>query len=182
MQYQALVLLFTLLICPTVGHSQPTCDAPALSDAEVTDAVETARATRTDLPSLFPKYRSSVRKRGCYYTYIEFPIPEELHANNIFTLNQHGAIVDVIASARMSGMECPSREFTESELAEIVRAEREKRSDLPPPFENFRPYVERLRCLYLYFEHKVPQQRGDYQVFTIDPLGGLMEFSRNEPY
>ncbi len=79
-------------------------------------------------------------------------------------------------------MNCPSKVFTENELAEIVRAEREKRRDLPPLFENFRRRVDRLRCLYLYFEHKVPEQRGDYQVFTIDPFGKLMEFSRSQPY
>ena len=44
LQGRILAVLFTLLLCPAVSHTQPTCDAPALSDAEVTSAIEAARA------------------------------------------------------------------------------------------------------------------------------------------
>ena len=135
-----------------------------------------------DLPSPFAEYRWSVKRRGCYYVYLESSLPEAPDSNHMITLNPHGAIVDIQARGRLSELECSSKVFSEAELAEIIRSEREKRSDLPPPFENFRLQVSRLRCLYLYFEHKIPEQRGDYQVFTIDPLGELMEFSRSEPY
>ena len=182
MQSRAVVILFMLLMFPAVSHSQPICDAPALSDTEVKGAIDRARATRTDLPAPFPQYRWSVKKRGCYYVYVEYSLPETPDSNHMITLNQHGAVVDAGARGRSSKLNCPSKVFTENELAEIVHAEREKRRDLPPLFENFRSRVDRLRCLYLYFEHKVPEQRGDYQVFTIDPFGKLMEFSRSQPY
>ena len=182
MQSQALVVLFTLLMFPAVSHSQSACDAPPLSDDGVKAAIDTARATRTDLPSPFAESRWSVKRRGCYYVFLEVSLPEAPDSNHMITLDPHGAIVDVQAGSRSSQLECPSKVFSETELAEIIRSEREKRSDLPAPFENFRLQVSRMRCLYLYFEHKVPEQRGDYQVFTIDPLGAVMEFSRSEPY
>ncbi len=165
-----------------MGHLQPTCDAPPLSDAEVKGAIDRARATRTDLLAPFPEYRSSVKKRGCYYVYIEYRLPEAPDSNHIITLNQHGAIVDMQAGRSSFKLQCPSKVFTENELAEILRTELGKRGDLPPPLENVRTRVDRLRCLYLYFEHNVPEQRGDYQVFTIDPFGELMWFSRSQPY
>ena len=177
-----LVVLFTLLIFQTVVHAQPICGAPALSDAEVKNAIDTARTTGTDLPLPFPEYRWSVKQRDCYYVYTEFQIPEAVDSNNTITLNQHGAIVDARARGRSGEMACPDRVFSQDELAQIIRTERGKRGDLPSLFEDFRPQVERLRCLYLYFEHKVPEQRGDYQVFTIDSFGELMEFSRSQPY
>ena len=182
MHNRVLVALFTLLLFPAVAHSQPACDAPPLSDDGVKAAIGRARATRADLPPPFEDYRWSVKRRGCYYVYIEFSLPETVDSNHMITLNQHGAVVDIQARGQANQLECPSKVFSETELAEIIRSEREKRSDLPAPFENFRLQVSRLRCLYLYFEHKVPEQRGDYQVFTIDPLGAVMEFSRSEPY
>lgn len=179
---RALAVLLTLCVGSAACNAQPICDVPALSDVDVKSAIDAARADRADLPPTFPDYRWSVKQRGCYYVYIEFQLPEAADANHMITLNQHGAIVDVRARGRTSELECPSNEFTDDELAEIVRAERKKRADLPPPFDDFRPQVERLRCLYLYFEHRVPEQRGDYHVFTIDPFGELMEFSRSKPY
>lgn len=182
MQSSALFLLFTMLVFPVASFSQPACDAPALSDAEVKAAIDRARTTSADLPIPFPEYRWSVKTRGCYYVYVEFGLPEAPDANHMITLNREGAIVDIRARGQSRGLTCPDKVFTDYELAEIISTERAKRSDLPPLFENFRSQVERLRCLYLYFEHKVPEQRGDYQVFTIDPLGELMEFSRSQPY
>lgn len=182
MQIRTVLILFMLLILPAVGHSQPTCSATALSDAKVKSAIDKARTARADLPAPFSEYRWSVKKRGCYYVYIEYSLPAAPESNHMITLNQHGAIVDMRAGGESIKLECPSKVFTENELAEIVRTEREKRSDLPPVFENVRLRVDRLRCLYLYFEHNVPEQRGDYNVFTIDPLGELMEFSRSQPY
>ena len=30
--------------------------------------------------------------------------------------------------------------------------------------------------------YRLPEKRGDFQAFTIDPLGELMEFYRSQPY
>lgn len=182
MSGRCLLTLFILLIFQTPIHAQPICGVPALSDAEVKAAIDTARATGTNLPTPFAEYRWSVKKRNCYYVYTEFRIPESVDSNNTITLNQLGMVVDARARGRSSEMACPGRAFSQEELAQIIRSEREKRSDLPSLFEDFRTQVERLRCLYLYFEHKLPEQRGDYQVFTIDSFGELMEFSRSQPY
>jgi hypothetical protein len=57
-------------------------------------------------------------------------------------------------------MKCPEKSFTESELAEIIRNERKRRGDLPNPFAKQRTRVERLRCLYLFFEYNVLERRG----------------------
>lgn len=87
-----------------------------------------------------------------------------------------------LSLAQGETLKCPDKVFTESELAEIVKKEREKRQDLPPPFPNYKTRVERLRCMYLYFEYALPETRGNYQVFTIDPYGELMDFSLSKPY
>ena len=40
----------------------------------------------------------------------------------------------------------------------------------------------RERCLYMYFEYAVPERRGDYLAFTLDPLGEVMDVYRSKPY
>jgi hypothetical protein len=168
---------------PTLGYAQPACDARPLSDQQITEIVQKERATRTDLPRPFPKYRSLIRREGCHYVYIEYGLPEAPEHNQIFKLNQHGAIVDVQAGGQaVASMKCPDKVLTAGALADIVKKERARRSDLPAPFPAQKTRVERLRCLYLYFEYALPERRGDFQVFTIDPFGELMDFSRSQPY
>lgn len=180
---RVLVILFALMILSDLGYSQPTCVAPVLSDQQVKDTIDKERAERTDLPKSFPEYRWEVRREGCHYIYAEYGLPEAPEYNNIFRLNQYGVIVDVQSSGEILNLlKCPDRVFTESELSEIIKNERKNRKDLPPEFPNYRTRVHRLRCLYLYFEYNLPEKRGDYQVFTIDPFGELMGFSRSEPY
>jgi len=53
---------------------------------------------------------------------------------------------------------------------------------LPSALPHYRTRIERRRCLYLYIEYALPERKGDYQVFTIDPFGELMEFARRDPY
>jgi len=178
---RAVSILLMLLIYPAVGHSQPTCDAPALSDAEVKSAIDRARATRADLPAPFVEYQWSVKKRGCYYVYIEFPIPAVMDSNHMITLNQHGTIVNVLAQGQLVKLQCPDKVFTENELAEIIRTEREKRVDLPPPFTSYEVLVQRLGCLYFYTEYTSPEIRKNYKAFKIDPYGELMEFFLSQP-
>lgn len=179
---RVLVLLLALVMLPVMAYPQTTCVAPVLSDKQVKDIIDKERAARTDLPVPFPKYRWIVRKQGCHYVYIEYGLPEAPEYNQIFKLNQYGAVVDAQTGGEASSLKCSGKVFTESELAEIIKKEREKRSDLPSPFPNYKVRVDRLRCLYLYFEYALPETRGNYQVFTIDPFGELMEFSRSQPY
>ena len=134
-------------------------------------------------PTGFDEATWSIRRERNHYVVVENAVPEQPHHRNLFKLNRRGVIVDVIARDRFNTpVNCPERVFTESELAEIVRKERATRDDVPPLFEKYRVRVSRLRCLYLYFEYRQPERRGDYQVFTIDPEGEVMEFSRSEPY
>jgi hypothetical protein len=177
------VLLSALVMQPAVSYSQSPCVAPALSDAQVKNVIDKERATRTDLPAPFAESRWSVRRQGCHYVFMETSVPEVLDGGRIFKLNQHGVIVDVqIGNSNVSTLKCPERTFSESELADIVKDARGKSRDLPPPFPNHRIRVDRVRCLYLYFEYAIPERRGDFQVFTIDPLGELMDVFRSQPY
>jgi hypothetical protein len=172
------VLLVLILSPATVMSQTPDCAGQVLTDQQVKELVTKARSTRTDLPAPFTQARTSLTRSGCYYTYIEFGLPETPHRTNIFKLDAHGNIVDIQPGTPT----CPEKTFTEAELGEIVKNERTKRTDLPPPLPNARIRVERLRCLYLYFEYAVPESRGNYQVFTIDPLGGVMDVQRPDPY
>lgn len=181
----ALVLLSALLMFPAWGYQEePACDAPALSEQAVKNIIEKERAARTDLPAPFPEFRWEVRREGCYYVYLEYAIPEVFHQVNIFRLNQNGVIVDVgpeeVPPPGRGQLKCPDKVLTESELAEVVRKERGKRRNIPPPFANQETRVERVRCLYLYFEYAVPKKKGHYQVFTIDPLGEVMDVQRGK--
>jgi hypothetical protein len=146
-----------------------------LSDQQVKDVIDTERTTRTDLPAAFPKYEWSVRRQGCYYIYFEYGLPKAIHKEQIFKLNQNGAIVDVEGVADKS-MKCPDEVITESALAEIIKRERAKGHGLPPAFPRFKTRVSRLRCLYLYFESALPETGEKYHTFIIDPFGELMEF------
>lgn len=162
------------------GH---TCEAPAIGEEEVKKIIDKERTTRTDLPRAFPKSKWVVRREGCHYTAIESLVPETPEANHIFRLNQRGVIVDVtIGNSHKSALKCPDKVLSEAELARIVADARAARKDLPPAFPQSKARVDRARCTYLYFEHRAPEARGDYQVFIIDPLGELMEFQRSQPY
>ena len=177
---RVLAVLTALMLLSAMVHADEVCNAPPLSDQQIKDIVDKERKARTDLPEPFPKYRWVVKRQGCYYAYIEYGLPEAPEYNQIFRLNPHGEIVDVQGGGK--AMKCPEKVLTEADLAEIVAAERARRHDLPPPFPRSRTRVDRARCLYLYFEYALPEKRGDYQVFTIDPFGELMEFSRSQPY
>ncbi len=177
-----LALLFVLPMLPVTGHSQPTCVAPDLTDQQVKDIIEKERVARTDLPAAFAEYESKLRRQGCHYSYIEYGKPEAFHYEHFFLLNQHGVIVDVQTGVESIDLECPDKVLSESELAEIVNSERSKRDDLPPPYPKARVRVTRSRCMYRYFEHALPEERGKYQVFTIDPFGELFDFSVSQPF
>ena len=172
------ILLVALMMCPVSGYQGPSCDAPVLSDQQVKDVIDKERSVRKDLPTPFPQYRWIVRREGCYYVYIEYALPETPDMNHIIKLNKDGVIVD----ADTEKLKCPDKVYTESELAEIVKSEREKRQDLPPALAHYKTRVSRLRCSYLYFEYAVPEKKGDFQLFTIDQFGKVMDFTRSKPY
>ena len=181
-----LILLLAGFGLPSFAQTSPR---PAGGDTDLTQQqirtiIARERANRKELPKPFPKYRSTVKKHGNFYTYIEYGIPEAPEYSMIFKLNRNGVIVDVITAGDLekTPLPCPEKVFTEAQLAEIVKSERERRNDLPAPFSKVRTRVARSRCLYLYFEYAVPEVRGKYQVFTIDPFGEIMEFSRSEAY
>src|SRR5437870_4912054 len=122
----SLLLLAAFIAIPACGYQQPGCVAPALSDGQIKDIVDKERAAaNTRLPAAFAKYRSVVRRQGCYYVYIEYSLPETPDDNHIFKLNQQGVIVD----STPGSPKCPDKVLTESELAEIVARERAKRRD-----------------------------------------------------
>ncbi len=178
-----MLLALVLAAFSTAFTEGPVCDAPAWSEDAVREIIAKARASRSDLPKAFEHSRWSTRRDGCYTTAIEYSVPEMIHATHIFKLNRRGVIVDVqVGDSLKSDFQCPDEVLTEPELARIVAAARAARRDLPPPFPRARVRVDRMRCIYLYFEYRVPEARGDYHVFLVDPLGELMEFQRSEPY
>ncbi len=195
MRYRILSLSI-MLLAVFAANVRAQCTAPPLTDQQIKSTVDQLRTTEGKLPPPYPKYRWIVHEKGCHYIYVEYGIPEMPEYARSFTLNRSGSLVDVddgrlvppasatpAPSSRVAvGGSCPSRIITENELAAIIAAERSKQRDLPPSFPRYRIRVERLRCLYLYFEYALPETRGNYQVFTIDPYGELMEFSKSEPY
>jgi len=172
----SVIAVLALATVPAAASAQPKCTAPALSDQQVKEIVDKERASRTDLPPRFGEYKWAVRRQGCHYVYIETGLPHRPDNDHTFKLNQFGVLVDA------DTISCPETTLSERQLIDIVKNERAKRSDLPPPFPNVRTDVVRNRCLYALFEYAVPETRGNYQVFTIDPLGELMEFLRSRPY
>ena len=182
----ASLLPLAALVVPARGYQEePDCGAPVLSDQAVKDIIERERATRTDLPPPYPRSRWVVRRQGCYYAYVEYAVPEAPNRNHIFKLNPQGAIVDATTGLMLATapgkLKCPAKVLTKDELAEAVRKERGKRRNVPPPFANQETRVDRMRCLYLYYEQAVPKKKGHYQVFIIDPFGEVMDVQRGKP-
>jgi hypothetical protein len=171
-QLASCVLLATVFL----RAQDPSCPELTLSSEQVKQLIDRARETRTDLTAPFPDYSWSVRRQRCYYIYTEVGRPEAPDKNNVFWINQHGQIVDM----RPGNMTCPAKEFTLDEVKQIVTTARAQRSDLPRPFANARAQMTRTRCLYFYSEFALPDT-GQYQVFTIDPYGGLFDAFRNRP-
>ena len=151
----ALLLLLVVVgsILPASVYAQGPCVAPALSDQQVKAIVDKERAKRTDLQAPFAEMTWSVQRQGCHYVYIEFAVPAAPDSTHTFTLNQHGVIVDT----RPGTMKCPDKVLTEAELADIVKKERARRKDLPPPFPRATTHVVRVRCLYLYSSTPSPK-------------------------
>lgn len=156
--------------------------AEPLSDDEIKAIIDEQRLSRSDLPKPFGEYEWVARPKGNHYVYIEYGLPKAPGYNQIFKLNRHGRIVDATFSEDPSkSIDCPDNVFSKSELAAIVAEERGKRGDLPPPFPNHRTRVERMRCLYMYFEYALPEVPGKHHVFVIDPYGELMEVIPSKP-
>jgi len=172
------VLFFMGASVGLFANDRPNCEQPPLTDQQIIDLVARERATRKDLPPPPSQAQTSIRRQGCYYVYIEQPVPAMPEGNVIFKINQRGMISDV----QPGSPTCPEKVFTAAELQEIVNRARTKRPDLPPPFPASRTRVERLRCLYQYFEYSLPEKRGNYQVFTIDPFGEVLDVIRPDPY
>lgn len=171
-------LVFAAAMTATAAAEPPKkkCTAAPLTNAQVEAIIAKERSTRTDLPKPFAKSTWKVRRNGCYYTALELMEPATPDADHIFTLNQHGVIVDASALA------CPSKVYDSVELATIVTKARAAQSNLPPPYKKQEVVVLRSRCLYSYFEYPVPGRRGVYQLFQIDPLGDLMDVQIGKPY
>jgi hypothetical protein len=172
-----LILSTLILMLPVVAMAQPDCSAPAMTDDQVKAIIAKERKARKDLPEPFAESQIVIRRQGCHYHYIEYAVPRTPDKQNIITLNQEGVIVDT----QPATLECPDKTFTESELAEIVKQERATRKNLPAPYPQTRIRVDRDRCLYMYFEYAVPESPGRFQVFTVDPLGAVLDFYRNKP-
>jgi hypothetical protein len=180
---RALAVLLSLAPVAAAAEPAKKCTAPPLSDDQVKAIIGKARAARTDLPKAFPKSTWKVSRRGCYYIATEFMDPPTPDADHMFTLNPRGIIVDVTTGiSATSPLACPAKVYDNVELATIVTKTRAARSDLPQPFKTQRVAILRSRCLYMYFEYRVPERRGDYQLFTIDPLGELMDAQVSTPY
>jgi hypothetical protein len=79
-------------------------------------------------------------------------------------------------------LKCPDKVYTEPELSEIVATERRRSPQMPRPALPNTVVVQRLRCLYLYFEYAEPRVPGKYVVTTIDPFGKIMLVSVSKPY
>lgn len=180
--WSSLALFLATFVLPLGALAQPKCVAPDLSDEQVKDIIDKARSTRSDLLEAYSEYAWEARKMGCHYLYVESGIPIAFHFEQVYKINQFGAIVDAYSGDGNLAMSCPQDELSESELSEIVQKARAAREDLPPPFPNFTTRVDKMRCLFLYFEEAVPKTRGNYLVFTIDPYGALMDIYHSKPY
>ena len=179
--YVLIVVTIAMWMPPVFAGPEQGCGVPELSADQIHAIVVKARAAREDLAPAFREYDYTSRREGCHYIYIEYGLPHAPEYNQMFRLNRDGVIVNLQSGAQVVEFQCPGKGLAEAELAEIVRQNRVRREELPAPFSEYRVH-EKVGCLYLYFEHNVPKRRGDYQVFTIDPLGELMDFSRSQPY
>ena len=177
----SLTIFFAMLV-PSPSSAQHNCVEPEISDQRIREIVQELRTTRSDLPKKLPDYRWEVGRDGCYYVYVEYPLPEVPHNSQAIVLNQHGVIVDARAGALDQSLQCPEKVLSEEELTATLEKERDLRSDLPQPYADYEIHLQSSRCLHLYFEYKLPRRRGDYIVFTIDPYGEIMGFSRSDPY
>lgn len=178
--HAALAVLAGAMLFPTLTRSQDGCDELVFSDQQVKEAVDRERSMRSDLPAPFSDYRWEVTQSGCQYIYAEYSLPETPEQSRFFRINRNGVIVDIQPSD--GSFQCPGENLTETELAEVVRMAREECPEMPRPYPSYRTRVDRMGCLYLYFEYALPDVRGKYKVFTIDSFGELLEFSVSQPY
>jgi hypothetical protein len=177
------IVVSAITIAAADPPKKPACTAAPLTDDQVKAVIAKERASRKDLPPAFKKSTWKIHRTGCYYWATEWMDPATPDADISFILNQHGAIVDVrIGLGQTSTIACPAKVYDDVELAAIVTKARVADGSLPPPFKTQRVATVRARCTYMYFEYRVPEKRGDYQLFQIDPLGEVMDVSISKPY
>jgi hypothetical protein len=191
MKYISRCLWVGLCLISSVARSEdakspgPVCTAPVLSDQQVKDIVAKERATREDLPVAFSQSRIAVSRQGCHYLYMESSVPPIPDVGHIFKLNKKGIIVYVQSGNGLPegvNLTCPvAKPLSDSRLAEIIKNERAKRSDLPPAFTHSTVRVAKLQCTYMYFEYPEPKEKNTWQEITVDPFGEVMDFMRNKP-
>ena len=176
---RAVLLTLGLLLgaLPDPVGAQAPCPGPELTQAQLQDIVRKARESRTDLPARPAELEIAVRRQGCHYQYIEYPLPRVPDSLTVFTISPKGVLVDT----RPQAMACPGRDMSEGEIAKIVAEARVLRTDLPRALVSTRTSVTRQGCLYLYFEYGSSGRGGDFQVTTVDPLGEVIDGYRNKP-
>lgn len=179
MQSRLAMYCIGVMMCslPAAAGAQPVCEAPPLADHEVVAIIPTERGSGKRLPRPFDNYTTDIRRQGCHYLYLEYPVPLVFDRLNVFRINQHGVLVD---SAPLH-TECVGQVLTQSERSEIVRRARASSNDLRPKPLDFTVRVSRLRCLYLYFENRVSVGNRSFQALIIDPLGELLDSFETEP-
>lgn len=159
--------------------AQQSCEAKPIADEQIKALAQRERERRAEVPPAFPEYKWSVQRQGCYYVYTELALPLTPDKRQVFTFDPQGVLVDVEDVA----LKCPEKRFSNLELQGIAAQARARRQDIGPSSSaESRVQVVRKRCLYQVFEYPLPEVRGRFDLFTIDPNGALMEFQRSSGY
>ena len=72
------------------------CPGVLLSDAQLSEIVQQARATRSDIPSPFDSYRTGVSRLRCLYLYREAALPENFGSSYlVFVIDPLGEVIEM---------------------------------------------------------------------------------------
>lgn len=72
-----------------------TCPDVELSEAQLTEIIQQARAVREDLPRPFDSYKILVGRVRCLYAYSEVALPADRGDYQTFMIDPYGEIIEV---------------------------------------------------------------------------------------
>ena len=155
-----------------------TCKTPAFTKKEIINIVKKAREANPKLIAETENADINIHRQRCHYVYRETPRANTtVDLSRYVTINEVGEIASfIVGRSGKSGFKCPDVKYSVEQMAKFLQLSRARFSDLPKQPNDFTARVNKVRCMYVYYEYPLSIKEGKGYSFTFDYNGDLYSF------
>jgi hypothetical protein len=96
MKLKVFLLISCLLVFKCdLAIAAEECRGPDFTDEQIKEIIKRERFVTPKYPREYPSFEATIKKRGCYYIYIERMLPATPGGSLTFLVDQFGVIIDV---------------------------------------------------------------------------------------